>query len=146
MLVTFFADLYYTIITTSLPMVTNRLGYHGYHTLHHHTSTIYLKKNMRTHPKNHVCWCKTSMSQSCPNHFPIIYQSFPNHFPNISQSIPKHILKVFSKVSIKHISQSALCTARCSKDVSDAGGGEVYMVHMSAWGHTRDASLSVKAR
>lgn len=33
---------------------------------------------------------------------------------------------------------------QCSKDVSDAGGGEVYMVHMSAWGHTRDASLSVK--
>jgi len=33
---------------------------------------------------------------------------------------------------------------QCSPDVSDAGGGEVYMVHMSAWGHTRDASLSVK--
>ena len=34
---------------------------------------------------------------------------------------------------------------RCSKDVDDNGGGEIYMVHLSAWGHTRDASLSVKA-
>lgn len=32
----------------------------------------------------------------------------------------------------------------CSKDVDDNGGGEIYMVHMSAWGHTRDASTSVK--
>eukprot|EP00913_Durusdinium_trenchii_P021820 g20502.t1 len=33
---------------------------------------------------------------------------------------------------------------QCSKDVDDNGGGEIYMVHMSAWGHTRDASCSVK--
>lgn len=33
---------------------------------------------------------------------------------------------------------------QCSKDVDDNGGGEIYMVHLSAWGHTRDASLSVK--
>ncbi|CAJ1440755.1 unnamed protein product [Effrenium voratum] len=33
---------------------------------------------------------------------------------------------------------------QCSREVDDNGGGEIYMVHLSAWGHTRDASLSVK--
>ncbi|CAE8646030.1 unnamed protein product, partial [Polarella glacialis] len=33
---------------------------------------------------------------------------------------------------------------QCSPEVSDRGGGEIYMVHLSAWGHTRDASLGVK--
>lgn len=33
---------------------------------------------------------------------------------------------------------------QCSSEVDDNGGGEIYMVHLSAWGHTRDASLSVK--
>lgn len=33
---------------------------------------------------------------------------------------------------------------QCSPEVNAAGGGEIYMVHLSAWGHTRDASTSVK--
>jgi len=33
---------------------------------------------------------------------------------------------------------------QCSSEVDDNGGGEIYMVHLSSWGHTRDASLSVK--
>ncbi|CAE7511109.1 unnamed protein product [Symbiodinium natans] len=33
---------------------------------------------------------------------------------------------------------------QCSAEVDDNGGGEIYMVHLSAWGHTRDASLSTK--
>jgi len=33
---------------------------------------------------------------------------------------------------------------QCSADANDKTGGEIYMVHLSAWGHTRDASTSVK--
>jgi len=33
---------------------------------------------------------------------------------------------------------------QCSREVSDEGGGEIYLVHLSAWGHCRDASCSVK--
>jgi len=33
---------------------------------------------------------------------------------------------------------------QCSPEVNASGGGEIYMVHLSAWGHTRDASTSVK--
>eukprot|EP00928_Gymnodinium_smaydae_P030368 TRINITY_DN22615_c0_g1_i2.p1 TRINITY_DN22615_c0_g1~~TRINITY_DN22615_c0_g1_i2.p1 ORF type:complete len:836 (-),score=151.87 TRINITY_DN22615_c0_g1_i2:15-2522(-) len=33
---------------------------------------------------------------------------------------------------------------QCSREVSEATGGEIYLVHLSAWGHTRDASTGVK--
>eukprot|EP00419_Tripos_fusus_P005094 CAMPEP_0172670370 /NCGR_PEP_ID=MMETSP1074-20121228/10261_1 /TAXON_ID=2916 /ORGANISM="Ceratium fusus, Strain PA161109" /LENGTH=726 /DNA_ID=CAMNT_0013487277 /DNA_START=101 /DNA_END=2281 /DNA_ORIENTATION=- len=33
---------------------------------------------------------------------------------------------------------------QCSKDVSDLGSGEIYLVHLSAWGHCRDACTGVK--
>jgi len=33
---------------------------------------------------------------------------------------------------------------QCSMDVDERQGGEVYMVHMSAWGHCRDAMTTIK--
>jgi len=33
---------------------------------------------------------------------------------------------------------------QCSKEVTDLTGGEIYLVHLSAWGHTRDSSTAVK--
>eukprot|EP00929_Paragymnodinium_shiwhaense_P111828 TRINITY_DN80116_c0_g1_i1.p1 TRINITY_DN80116_c0_g1~~TRINITY_DN80116_c0_g1_i1.p1 ORF type:complete len:1252 (-),score=374.29 TRINITY_DN80116_c0_g1_i1:176-3931(-) len=33
---------------------------------------------------------------------------------------------------------------QCSKEVTDMTGGEIYLIHLSAWGHTRDASTAVK--
>jgi len=33
---------------------------------------------------------------------------------------------------------------QCSKEVSEQGGGEIYLVHLSAWGHCRDACTGVK--
>jgi len=33
---------------------------------------------------------------------------------------------------------------QCSKEVSDIGGGEIYLVHLSPWGHCRDACTGVK--
>mmetsp|Transcript_53461 Transcript_53461/g.141013 ORF Transcript_53461/g.141013 Transcript_53461/m.141013 type:complete len:687 (+) Transcript_53461:2-2062(+) len=33
---------------------------------------------------------------------------------------------------------------QCSREVSDEGGGELYLVHLSAWGHSRDACCGVK--
>jgi hypothetical protein len=33
---------------------------------------------------------------------------------------------------------------QCSENMSDVSGGETFLVHMSAWGHTRDASCGVK--
>jgi len=32
----------------------------------------------------------------------------------------------------------------CSREVSEESGGEIYLVHLSAWGHTRDACTGVK--
>jgi hypothetical protein len=34
----------------------------------------------------------------------------------------------------------------CSREVSEFHGGEVYLVHLSAWGHTRDACTAVKVK
>lgn len=33
---------------------------------------------------------------------------------------------------------------QCSREVSDQGGGEIYLCHLSAWGHSRDACCGVK--
>jgi len=33
---------------------------------------------------------------------------------------------------------------QCSKEAGDMGGGEIYLVHLSAWGHCRDACTGVK--
>merc|ERR1719330_951279 len=33
---------------------------------------------------------------------------------------------------------------QCSREVSDRGGGEIHLVHLSAWGHCRDACCGVK--
>lgn len=33
---------------------------------------------------------------------------------------------------------------QCSEQVSEENGGEIYLVHLSAWGHTRDACCGVK--
>jgi len=33
---------------------------------------------------------------------------------------------------------------QCSPEVSDQGGGEIYLVHLSPWGHCRDACCGVK--
>lgn len=33
---------------------------------------------------------------------------------------------------------------QCSKEVNEAQGGEIYLVHLSAWGHCRDAVCGVK--
>lgn len=33
---------------------------------------------------------------------------------------------------------------QCSKEVSDRGGGEIHLVHLSSWGHCRDACCGVK--
>mmetsp|Transcript_60947 Transcript_60947/g.197218 ORF Transcript_60947/g.197218 Transcript_60947/m.197218 type:complete len:777 (+) Transcript_60947:104-2434(+) len=33
---------------------------------------------------------------------------------------------------------------QCSREVSDQGGGEIYLVHLSPWGHARDACCGVK--
>jgi len=33
---------------------------------------------------------------------------------------------------------------QCSREISDQGGGEIYLVHLSPWGHCRDACTGVK--
>jgi len=33
---------------------------------------------------------------------------------------------------------------QCSREVTDQGGGEIYLAHLSAWGHCRDACCGVK--
>eukprot|EP00929_Paragymnodinium_shiwhaense_P057682 TRINITY_DN28882_c0_g1_i1.p1 TRINITY_DN28882_c0_g1~~TRINITY_DN28882_c0_g1_i1.p1 ORF type:complete len:840 (+),score=108.07 TRINITY_DN28882_c0_g1_i1:110-2629(+) len=35
---------------------------------------------------------------------------------------------------------------QCSKEVTDVSGGEIYLVHLSAFGHTRDACTAVKVK
>jgi len=45
----------------------------------------------------------------------------------------------------RHVQVPLLCRFfQCSMEVDEHHGGEIYMVHMSAWGHCRDAMTTVK--